>query len=393
MQSFLQNKNQIYLILISILIIFGLYLCFIGGYGSDEDTLPMIYVFEARLADGRFVSSRFTSYPIPEIGLGFLSYFLGSWAANTTTFIFHLIGLVFIFLAFEDKFELNKFYLFFLLSLSSPILFFENLEPMDYSWAFLFFSIGLYFYSKKIFEIAVLGFAFAVGCRLNFIIFVVLAIFFYRHSIKINYQKKIIIFLCSFISSGLFYLPVWFDNSFGLNWITAARPIEQGILGLFSRFTYKTWLAFGLIQFLILIYSFYKLYRSSTELNKQRVFIILIISNLLLFFYIPAELSYLQPAIIFTYLVLVKTLNKKLISILIFLNFISWTINFQILQIEYKDNSVCAPKHAIAASFKFNILDGAVKNFFESRKMIECWINDSTERGKRILKGKSTRVH
>ena len=146
--------------------------------------------------------------------------------------------------------------MFFLICLSSPVLFFENLEPMDYSWAFLFFSIGLYFYSKKVFEIAVLGFAFAVGCRLNFIIFVVLAIFFYSHSNKINYQKKIIIFLCSFISSGLFYLPVWFDNSFGLSWITAARPTEQGILGLFSRFTYKTWLAFGIIQTLILIIGF-----------------------------------------------------------------------------------------------------------------------------------------
>ena len=63
------NKYLSNLIILS-LILFGFYLCYIGGYGSDEDTLPMIYVFEARLADGRFVSSRFTSYPIPEIGIG-----------------------------------------------------------------------------------------------------------------------------------------------------------------------------------------------------------------------------------------------------------------------------------------------------------------------------------
>ena len=73
-------------------ILFGFYLCYIGGYGSDEDTLPMLYVFEARLADGRFVTSRFTSYPIPEIGLGFLSYFFGSFAANSVTFFFNLLG-------------------------------------------------------------------------------------------------------------------------------------------------------------------------------------------------------------------------------------------------------------------------------------------------------------
>ena len=73
------------------IILFGFYLCLIGGYGSDEDTLPMLYVFEARLADGRFVTSRFTSYPIPEIGIGFLSYFFGSFAANSATFLFHIL--------------------------------------------------------------------------------------------------------------------------------------------------------------------------------------------------------------------------------------------------------------------------------------------------------------
>ena len=52
-------------------------------FSSDEDTLPMIHVFEARLHDGKFVSSRFTSYPVSEIGIGFLSYYLGSWAANS----------------------------------------------------------------------------------------------------------------------------------------------------------------------------------------------------------------------------------------------------------------------------------------------------------------------
>ena len=97
-----QNKEKLFLFILAILILFGFYLCFIGGYGSDEDTLPMIYVFERRLADGTFVSSRFTSYPIPEIGLGFLSYFffwkLGSKLNNlyfshyqfSYNFFFHL---------------------------------------------------------------------------------------------------------------------------------------------------------------------------------------------------------------------------------------------------------------------------------------------------------------
>ena len=41
-----QNKEKLFLFILAILILFGFYLCFIGGYGSDEDTLPMIYVLK-----------------------------------------------------------------------------------------------------------------------------------------------------------------------------------------------------------------------------------------------------------------------------------------------------------------------------------------------------------
>ena len=143
------NRYLLSFLILSI-VLFGLYLCLVGGYGSDEDTLPMIYTFEARLDDGRFVSSRFTSYPIPEIGIGFLSYFFGSFAANSVTFLFHVLGLLLIFFTFEKKLHFQRFNFFLILSLTSPILFFENLEPMDYSWAFLFFAIGTFFFSKNI---------------------------------------------------------------------------------------------------------------------------------------------------------------------------------------------------------------------------------------------------
>ena len=107
----------------------------------------MIYVFEARLLSGQFHTSRFTSYPVAEMGIGFLSYFFGSWLANLTTYLFFLLGIVFFYLALIKKFILNNFIIFLVLCLTSPVLFFDNLEPIDYSWAFLFFSFGLFFLS------------------------------------------------------------------------------------------------------------------------------------------------------------------------------------------------------------------------------------------------------
>lgn len=389
MNKFIISKHlSNFLILLFILV--GFYLCYIGGYGSDEDTLPMIYVFEARLADGRFVTSRFTSYPIPEIGIGFLSYFFGSFAANSVTYFFHLLSLFFIYFSFQKKIDFEKLKLFLILSLSSPILFFENLEPMDYSWAFLFFSVGTFFFSKKIFELAILSFGFAIGCRINFVLFILLFIYFYNFSENINFKKRSLIFLNTFIIGGLFYLPVWFDNSFNLNWITSARPVEQGLLGLFARFSYKSVMTFGIIQFFLIIYLLTKL-----KFNKNfdlKLLLILTISNFALFLYIPAEKSYLQPAIIFLNLILIDKIKKNILVLLILLNLTSWIISYDFLKIEHKDNSLCGPKHAVSASFEFNFTKGAVKNFYDTRKMILCWINTDTERGKRIAEGKSTKV-
>ena len=391
MNSKLTEKYLLSFLILAI-VSYGFYLCFIGGYGSDEDTLPMIYVFEAKLHDGRFVSSRFTGYPVPEIGIGFLSYFFGSFAANSVTFIFHLIGLILIFISIENKISFRKLIFFLILCLSSPILFFENLEPMDYSWAFLFFSIGTFFYSRKAFELAILCFGFAIGSRLNFLIFVMLIIFFFNFNQNISLRKKTIIFLCTFIIGGLFYQPVWFHNNFDLSWLSSARPTEQGFFGLFARFSYKTWSALGYLQFFIILLGFKYLTKKDYD-NRIRLLILLIISNLLLFLYIPAELSYLQPAIIFIYLIAVSSFKKYILIFLIILNFLNWGVNFQFLNIQHKDSSICAPKHAINANFDFKITQGAVQNFFDTRKMIRCWVNEETIRGKRILEGKALKIY
>ena len=172
---------------------------------------------------------------------------------------------------------------------------------------------------KKVFELAILGFGFAIGCRINFLIFIVIFIFFYNFKDNINFKKRFLIFLNTFIIGGLFYLPIWFDNSFSLNWITSARPTDQGFLGLFARFTYKSIMTFGLIQSLILIYYFvkFKIYKNI----DLKLLIILTFSNFILFLYIPAEKSYLQPAIIFINLIVIESFNKRIVYLIIFINF------------------------------------------------------------------------
>ena len=107
-EKFQLNLSKLF---ISILLIAGIYFCIIGGYGSDEDTLPMIGVFIHILTSGELMSSRFTGYPVAEIGIGFLSYHFGSAVVNIITFINFLAGLVFFYFSFERKY--NHQFLFF----------------------------------------------------------------------------------------------------------------------------------------------------------------------------------------------------------------------------------------------------------------------------------------
>ena len=144
------TKNLFNSLLFFSFILFGLYLSFIGGYGSDEDTLPLIGAYESMMSGGQLMASRFTPYPVAELGIGFLSYNFGSAVSNIVTFIFLVVGLIFFYMSVVEKVKNKDFFLFCILSLSNPIIFFDNLEPIDYSWAFLPLAVGTFALKKNI---------------------------------------------------------------------------------------------------------------------------------------------------------------------------------------------------------------------------------------------------
>ena len=292
------------------LIILGTYLCFIGGYGSDEDTLPLIGAYESMLGGGKLMASRFTPYPVAELGIGFLSYNLGSFAANFVTFLFLMLGLIFFYFSLTSNKNNKDLYFFLLICLSNPVLFFDNLEPVDYSWAFLPLALGLFFLKKKYYELAIIFFGISVGTRIYFLLFVLIIIFFFNYNPRELFRKKIILFLSSFFIGGLFYLPIWFENGLSLEWLTAVSPNNQGFFGLFARLIYKTIMSFSLMTFFAIftIFIFTKRYTILTNVNLINI---IILSNLILFFFIPAELSYLQPMLIAFYYLIIQNFKKK----------------------------------------------------------------------------------
>lgn len=383
------KKNSINYLLFFSLAFYGIYLAYIGGYGSDEDTLPLIGAYESMMSGNKLMASRFTPYPVAELGIGFLSYNFGSAVTNIITFSFIIFGVIFFYFAIIDKYEKSEILLFLILCLSNPILYFENLEPMDYSWAFLPLAIGAFALKKNYFELAIILFGISIGTRIYFLVFVFIIVLFFNYKKEISTNRKLLFFILSWFVGGLFYLPIWFENGFALNWLTAVTPNDQGILGLIARFFYKIVMSFSVLSVITISLLFFLYYIKVKKIKTNKVLVGLIISNLLIFFFIPAEMSYLQPLIISFFLITVINLQQSYIYIAILINFFSWFIEIEPLNISYLNKDKCNNVQAVSAEIDIKFKSGRLYEFLDSRDKIKCWINLDTTRGKKILEGKA----
>jgi len=379
------NLNN--LILLSMLFV-GVLFSFISGYGSDEDTLALIGAYESMLGGKNLMASRFTPYPVAELGIGFLSYQFGSWAANLLTFSFIFFSAIFFYYGVDIKFKEKNIVLFLILVLSNPVIYFDNLEPIDYSWALAPLCLGLFFLKKKYYEIAIIFFGISIGARIYFFLFLIPIIFLFSKNYNISIQRKIIIFLGSFFIGGLFYLPFWFENGFSIHWLTAATPYGQGFFGVLARYLYKIVMSFSFLTFLLFIIIFFFSYKKLNKIKYSNSLIGIIIFNLIIFLLIPAELSYLQPLLFAFYFLVFINFRKKLIYTIIIFHFFSWIIEVQPLKIYYKSVNKCDNIEAISASFNPTIQKGRLFQYINTRDKIKCWIKDPI-RGEKILKGKA----
>ncbi len=383
------KKNSINYLLFLSLAFYGIYLAYIGGYGSDEDTLPLIGAYESMMSGNKLMASRFTPYPVAELGIGFLSYNFGSAVTNIITFSFIIFGVIIFYFAIIDKYEKSEILLFLILCLSNPILYFENLEPMDYSWAFLPLALGAFALKKNYFELAIILFGISIGTRIYFLVFVFIIVLFFNYKKEISTKRKLLFFILSWFVGGLFYLPIWFENGFALNWLTAVTPNDQGIIGLIARFFYKIVMSFSVLSVITISLLFFLYYIKVKKIKTNKVLVGLIISNLLIFFFIPAEMSYLQPLIISFFLITVINLQQSYIYVAILINFFSWFIEIEPLNISYLNKDKCNNVQAVSAEIDIKFKFGRLYEFLESRDKIKCWINLDTTRGKKILEGKA----
>ena len=117
--------------------------------------------------------------------------------------------------------------------------------------------------------------------------------------------------------------------------------------------------------------------------------VLLCLANLLIFFWIPAEFSYLQVFLIVISYLILKTKIKNFIYTFCALNLFSWLIFVSFVKVNYKDNEYCTPKNAQSVTFEITVKEGYFFKYLDDRKKIKCWVNGTSTREIKILQGKA----
>jgi hypothetical protein len=379
--------NKLLLILFILIISVGFYFCLINKYGWDWDTYTMINTYLNILQDGKYTTSRGHGYMVPEIGIGFLSYYFGSFITNSITFIFLIIGLIFIYkscvatlrnqIFIDPKKEIELLIIFLILSLTNHVVFIDSTIPADFSWSLLFYSLGFYFIIKKQIELSLIFFSLCFGSRLNFIIFILPTIFFLSERL-IDTKKKFLISFTIILFGGLFYLPIWLQAKFSLSFIFSnawyVSGKKDGIFTFieFARFAHKTISTLG-VPFIIIAFI-------GLIIGKNKILIILknfkfqitlIFLNLFLFFFFPWQPSYLWILILSLNFIFVHIFSKKILYLLILINLFNWFFQFKVVKINYLvDGCYETP---ISGKFQINFDKGILLNISSRDNHTKCY--------------------
>ena len=373
-------------ILIILLVSFGASLAVKANYGADNDTYGMLFTFDSLISGNGYSPSRFTGYPVAELLIGAVSFQFGSWLANLGSFSLICIAFIFLYKSLnKDNFDF-RFALFFALCVTNPVLFFDNLAPMDYSIAIFFFSLGLFFLKKNDQLFSILFFGISIGSRPNFLFFCLAAIFFLKSSTVSSAWRKLYLASATIFIGSLFYFPIWFESGLGVSWITAVQPLNQGYVGIISRFIYKTWMAVGLIVFPLVLYLLKTNFSKLRKIEDLNFIFIFITVNLVIYLSIPADRSYLQPALIFLCF-LVSFLSVKNILFILTLNLISWVILIMPFNFTFKSNNPCDPIEVIGARLSPHLEAGEYFIYMSGQNKSVCFQDYVKNRSKELISG------
>lgn len=353
-----------------ILLVCGVVFARTANYGGDIDAYGLLHSFYAVLEHGVYVPSRFTGYPVAEVVIGALDHWGGPALINLACLAMLVMAVLFVAAAARLARDQRTWLL--VLCLANHVLFFDSLQAMDYAVALVLLTAGWWLLARGLLLLAVLALAASCGARPNFIVFAVLLLALSGQPLRLRLEQIASLVLVA----ALFYVPVWMRSHFGFDWLAVARP-DAGLLATLARFTYKGYLALGLPLLLLLVAAL--ITRAGWRVTPlgnataRRQATAVIVGNLAVFFLLPAEPAYLQPAIVCLFLLLACHADRALKWVVLACSLTTWCFQVQFLRISYLHDDPCKTVVAVAARFEPHIGVGAIAKFHERQRNERCF--------------------
>ena len=349
------------IVIVISLVLLGIQTSLYKGYGDDLDSHALILSFIGVLENGIYSPSRFYGSPFGEFFYGYIGYNFGSFLGSFLSYCFFLFSIILIFASYsKNKINQKELFLFILICISNPVLYFDNTNPSDYPLSLFLFSTALFLFKKNNKFYSIIFFALTIATRANFALLIIVFLIYEMFKDKRDYKSSLLVLFYSLAISSLFYFPIFIQHKLSLSFISNNGGPDLTFQALTPRFLYKSYLSIGVFSSIFIIYLFIKKIDKVRNLilsNKDLT--IFIFLNLLVFYFMPTKTSIISLALILFYVFLFKLVDKKkYIYPIIFLNFLFYIVSYQLFDFKYKYPGKCDPIEAIGAEFKLTINQG-----------------------------------
>ncbi len=277
------------------------------GYGTDYDTFGILRVWQGLVSQHVYTPSRFQGGVLAELPIGAAAAVGGARLSDLLVLGCAATGLL-AFLATLRLYGVERRALVAAAVLANGWWLVAGATSMDYMVAFAPFALGLWALASGWEAAGVVLLAAAAGARIFYAGLAELTILCVLLGRRTPPLRIAAAMLVAFFVAGLFYLPVWFSAGLKLDWLTASRPLMQGVAGLLARFGYKLGLLLGATGWIALLAGLV-LERTRPapaargEAGSARAFAayaaLVVAAHVLLLAWIPEDPSYALPALPF----------------------------------------------------------------------------------------------
>lgn len=338
-----------------------------NGYGDNLDNYRMLRSWQQMVLHGLYQPSRFQGNLPSELALGFGASQLGPLG---TSLISALASLASLFMAWRllGKLTDRRIAAWALLPVAvNPYWVLASCTAMDYVHPLPFYLLGVYLLIERRSHLAVLALGLAAGIRISFLPLGLLSLGWSFALERDRTQRRVWIeaALAFVVITGLIYVPAWISAHLGLSFLGSDRPTSQGLFGMLARWLYKSAYLYGLVGALIVVAIVVSVARMGWQWRRgagdawvrssceRRVLVAataLIAFHIALFFYIPARVQYLLPALLgFAALCAVWRVPRSVLLGLALAQFSYWFVSFDLLQVQYASHDPCSGVHATHA--------------------------------------------